>query len=201
MGKYDGEVISLVIVFSGQSHDLSIWARPGGCLPSPYMCLHEHASCKTIVFQLAHKACANSWFLCVHVCEIFRLSVLSGEVSVPRHFIQHRIHSQRIVSGMWCLGFQKALDALFFFSNSHSIGLAWLTSQLSTLFTCKIKRSQPQPSSLSLSCAFVGIKFFLSGFLLGLHQRCPRRLTHNCFWKQVSLLFLLTSPVFLLYGK
>lgn len=115
MGKYDGEVISLVIVFSGQSHDLSIWARPGGCLPSPYMCLHEHASCKTIVFQLAHKACANSWFLCVHVCEISRLSVLSGEVSVPRHFIQHKIHSQRIVSGMWCLGFQKALDALFFF--------------------------------------------------------------------------------------
>lgn len=39
------------------------------------------------------------------VWEISRLSVLSGGVSVPRHFIQHRIHSQRIVSAMWCLGF------------------------------------------------------------------------------------------------
>lgn len=110
---------------------------------------HEHASFKTIVYWLTHEAFAVLILFCV--CAISRLSVLSGEADVPCPFIHHRIHSQRIVSAMQCLVFQKALDALFFFffSNSHRIRLAWLESQLSTLFTCEIKWSEPQRSSQS----------------------------------------------------
>lgn len=68
----------------------------------------------------------------------------------------------------------------------HSIGLAWLTNQL--LFTCKKKIKQPHPTPLSFCCAFKGIKLSPSAFLLGLYQRCPRRLAHNRIRKQVSWL-------------
>lgn len=120
MDKYHGEVISLVIVFSGQSHDLSIWARPGGCLPSPHMCLHEHASCKTIVFQLAHKLqLMQIHDVCVCVCVRFPGCRCCQEKSVFLVTLSSTEFTARELSGMWCLGFQKALDALFFQQQSQ----------------------------------------------------------------------------------
>lgn len=149
---------------------------------------------KTTVFHLTHRARAKPLHLCVYVWEreISRLSVLSGEVSVPRHFIQHRIHSQRIVSAMWCLGFQRVFIALFF--SSHSISLAWLTSQQSSLFTCKIKHSHLRPSSLSPSSVFFYDNKILSVFFFFFFFRVTSKMS----MKTRSQLFLRTSK-FALY--
>lgn len=85
---------------------------------------------------------------------------------------------------MWCLSALKRQRCSFFSNNRHNISRVWFTRQLSTLFTSKIKYSQ----SVYLSPFFLSFTFTINFcvFLLGLHQGCPWRLAHNCFWKQVS---------------
>lgn len=95
------------------------------------------------------------------------------------------------------LASKKAQDALFFFPfciSSHSISLTLLTAACVVyMYTKKkIKCSQSHPSVFLLCIHGNKNSLFC---LLGLYQRCPRRLAHNCVWKQVSMLFLCTSPV------
>lgn len=74
---------------------------------------------------------------------------------------------------------------------SHSIGLAWLTSQLSPLFTCKNQMlTQPHPSPLSLSFSIHGKKIPSLCFSF--------RVTSKMSTKTLSQLLLKTSKFALL---
>lgn len=173
--------------------------------------------CKIVVFKSPTQTHSeegslldfNSVVVCACVCvcvrerewacvwEISRLSVLSGGVSVPRHFIQQNSQPENCVSDVMSWLLKKPKMRFFFFSllyfqSQYQSNVAHSRLCCLHVHKKKIKCSQPHPSVFLLCIHGNKNSLFC---LLGLYQRCPRRLAHNCVWKQVSMLFLCTSPV------
>lgn len=170
-------------------------------------CLYTHSferSCvKLLSLNLPHKHTvkrARFWILilllfvrvCVCMCEREGVSVCVRDFpavcAVRRSQCSSSLYPTEFTARELCqrcdvLASKKAQDALFFFSpfciSSHSISLTLLTAACVVyMYTKKkIKCSQPHPSVFLLCIHGNKNSLFC---LLGLYQRCPRRLAHNC---------------------
>lgn len=137
--------------------------------------------CKIVVFKSPTQTHSeegslldfNSVVVCACVCvcvrerewacvwEISRLSVLSGGVSVPRHFIQQNSQPENCVSDVMSWLLKKPKMRFFFFPfciSSHSISLTLLTAACVVYMYTKKKSNAHSPTHLSFCCAFMGIK-------------------------------------------
>lgn len=152
------------------------------------MCPHEHASCKTTVFKRKHKERARVFEFCLFVCFCVGERDFQTVCAVRRSQCSSSLYPAQNSQPENCvsdvMSWLPKGPWMLFFSNSHSVGLAWLTNQAVCVVYMQTQ-TLAAPPLITLSCAFMGVKM--------LSLRFPFRVSSKMFTKTHSQLFLKTS--------